>query len=511
MPALKRTPAEAYTELTTTLRETALLRSCGSLLGWDEQTYMPQRGAEHRSLQQSLLAGLSHARATSPRIAELLSEIEGSELVKDATSPAAVNVREARRDYTLATKLPQRLVEELSRICSLAQQAWITARKQNRWSEFLPWLEQVVALKREEAQALSDGKKKPYDALLDQYEPGLTADDVRRLFTPLRDALVPLIAEIRDSGREPRREILTRTYPVDQQREFSLMAARQIGFDFDAGRLDVTAHPFCSGIGPGDVRLTTRFDPQHFPGAFFGTLHEAGHGIYEQGLDPASFGLGMGAAVSLGIHESQSRLWENFVGRGRSFWRWCFPLAQAAFPEALADVSLDEFYFAINDVQPSFIRVEADEATYNLHILLRFELEEPLINGRLDPRDVPQVWNETFGTYFELTPPDDVQGCLQDIHWSFGGIGYFPTYTLGNMFAAQFYAAARKQIPALESEIASGEFSSLKRWLNENIHRRGMQYPSQKLVEIVTGETLSHEPLIRQLRAKYAELYGISG
>ena len=493
------------------LRETAILRSCSSLLGWDDQTYMPPKGAEHRSQQQSLLAGLVHARATAPQLGELLSEVEGTPLVQDAISPAAVNVREARRDYNMATKLPRRLVEELSRVCSLAQQAWVSARKQNRWSEFLPWLEQVVALKREEAQALSGGKGLPYDALLDQYEPGLTAADVRRLFTPLRDALVPLIAEVRDSGRVPPREILTRNYPVDQQRELCLKAARQIGFDLDAGRLDETAHPFCSGIGPGDIRLTTRFDPRHFPGAFFGTLHEAGHGIYEQGLDASAFGLGMGNTVSLGIHESQSRLWENFVGRGRPFWKWCFPLAQTAFPEALASVSLEDFYRAINDVQASFIRVEADEATYNLHILLRFELEEPLIDGRLSPRDVPAAWNETFTRSFGLTPPDDVQGCLQDIHWSFGGIGYFPTYTLGNMFAAQFFAAARKQISGLETQIANGEFVPLKTWLNEQIHRRGMLYSSQKLVQVVTGESLSHEPLVRHLREKYAEIYGISG
>lgn len=510
MSATLHSPEEAYTELVATLRETATLRSCSSLLGWDEQTYMPHGGAEHRSEQQSLLAGLVHDRATAPRIHELLSAIEGTPLVADRTSAVAVNVREARRDYSLATKLPRRLVEEMSRVCSLAQQAWIGARKQNRFSDFLPWLEKVVALKREEAQALSNGKGLPYDALLDQYEPGLTAADVRRLFGPLRDELVPLIAAIRDSGRVPRRELLTRIYPVEAQRKFSVEAASRIGFNFEAGRLDVTAHPFCSGIGPGDVRLTTRFDSRHFPGAFFGTLHEAGHGIYEQGLDPAAFGLGMGAAVSLGIHESQSRLWENFVARSLSFWTYWYPRAQAAFPVALGGVPLKDFYRAINDVEPSYIRVEADEATYNLHIMLRFELEESLIDGNLKPADVPTAWNERFTRDFGLTPPDDVHGCLQDIHWSFGGIGYFPTYTLGNMFAAQLFAAARKQLGNLDRQFARGEFAPLKEWLNTQIHHRGMQYSSQELVRIVTGESLSHVPLIRHLREKYAEIYGLS-
>ena len=506
---MPRTPEQAYEELTTRLKQTALLESCASVLGWDEQTYMPPAGAAHRANQLSLLAGMCHERATSPVIGELLGEVEGALLVRDADSPVAANVREARRDYDRATKLPRRLVEELSYTATLSQQAWIEARKKSNFGDFQPWLQKMVALKREEAQAIGFGKGVPYDALLDTFEPGMTAADVTRLFSPLREELVKLIAAISASQRRPNREIITRQYPVDAQREFSIAAARQMGFDFEAGRLDTAAHPFCSGFGPGDTRLTTRYDEHHFPGALFGTLHEAGHGIYDQGLDRAAFGVPVGSACSLGIHESQSRMWENFVGRSKPFWDHFYPRAQTAFPEALAGTPQNEFYRAINDVQPSFIRVEADEATYNLHILLRFDLERPLVAGDLQPADVPGAWNETFTKYFGITPPDDARGCLQDIHWSGGMIGYFPTYALGNMYAAQFFAAASREIPDLPASFAHGEFRELKEWLNEKIHRRGRQFRAQRLVEVVTGESLSPQPLVRHLHQKFDELYGL--
>lgn len=506
MPSI---PEQAYAELTDHVKQTGLLESCASVLGWDEQTYMPTGGAEHRSNQLGLLAGMIHERATSPKVGEWLGAIEGSPIVADPDSISAANVREIRRDFDRATKLPRRLVEELSKTCTLGQHAWVNARKQSRFADFLPWLEKIVALKREEAQAVGYGKGVPYDALLDAYEPGMTSADVTRLFTPLRDGLVKLIAAIRESGKAPPREILTRKYPVEAQRGFSLKAATQMGFSLDDGRLDVAAHPFCSGFGPGDVRLTTRYDERHFPGAFFGTLHEAGHGIYEQGLDRSQFGLPCGAACSLGIHESQSRMWENFVGRGRAFWTHFFPQAKEAFPEALSEVSVEDFYRAINDVQASYIRVEADEATYNLHILLRFDLERPLIAGDLQPRDVPTVWNETFTKYFGIKPPDDRQGCLQDIHWSGGMIGYFPTYSLGNMCAAQLFEAAGHDLGDLPKQFAKGEFGPLKSWLNEKIHRHGRRYRPLKLMERVTGRSLSHEPLLQHLHGKYDELYGL--
>jgi carboxypeptidase Taq len=296
---------------------------------------------------------------------------------------------------------------------------------------------------------------------------------------------------------------------VDRQEVFGQAAAAAIGFDFDAGRLDVTTHPFCSGMGPGDCRITTRYNLRHFNDAFFGILHEAGHGIYEQGLDPEQFGTPLGSAVSLGIHESQSRMWENFVGRGRPFWEHFFPRARQVFHEALRDVALDDFVFAVNDVQPSFIRVEADEATYNMHIILRFELEQALIAGDLQPADVPGAWNEKFQQSFGLTPPTDALGCLQDVHWSSGGIGYFPTYTLGNMYAAQFMDQARRDLGDLDADFRHGDFGRLKGWLNERVHRPGQRYRAGELCRRVTGQPLSPKPLLNYLRQKFGPLYGI--
>ncbi|MCH8830853.1 MAG: carboxypeptidase M32 [Planctomycetes bacterium] len=499
-----------YQELIRLNRETALLGSCVSVLGWDEQTYMPPAGAEHRANQLSLLAGMKHERAASPRIGELLGELEANgDFDGGADGAMAVNVREARRDFDRAAKLPRRLVEELTRVASLSQQVWVKARQDNDFPLFQPSLEKIVALKREEAQAIGYGDGVPYDALLDDYEPGALTSDVEAVFTPLRNETVALLAAVRASARRPDESIITRKYPLDAQRSFGIEVARAIGFDFNAGRLDVAAHPFCSGFGPGDCRLTTRYDEHHFPGAFFGTMHEAGHGLYEQGLDREAFGTAMGESASLGIHESQSRLWENFVGRSRAFWSRFFPDAQQAFPQALGGVAESEFYAAVNDVRPSFIRVEADELTYNLHIMLRFELEQDLLSENLQAADVPAAWNEKFTAYFGITPPDDTQGCLQDIHWSGGGIGYFPTYALGNMYAAQFFAAAEKELGDLAAQFARGEFAPLKEWLNENIHRRGKQFSANRLVEVVTGAPLSHKPLVAHLHRKYGELYGL--
>ncbi len=499
----------AYEELTAELKRVALLGSCGHVLDWDRETYMPRGGTEHRANQLSLLAGLGHQWATSQRIGDLLAQAESDEL-GDAGDVRAVNVREARRDYDRATKLPQQLVEEITKTTSLAQQAWVDSRKADDFSQFEPWLDKIIKLKREEAGAIGFGDGVPYDALLDEYEPGTTTADVEAAFSPLRDELVQLVAEIRDSGVELPAEILTREYPVESQRRFGLKAATAIGFDFERGRLDETAHPFCSDFGPGDCRLTTRYDVHHFPGAFFGTLHESGHGIYEQGLSGDAFGTGMGQAVSLGIHESQSRLWENFVGRSRAFWDYFYAEAQSEFSTALSEVPIDQFYAAINDVRPSLIRVEADEVTYNLHIMLRFEIEQLMISGELDAKDVPGAWNEKFTSFFGITPPSDADGCLQDIHWGAGLFGYFPTYALGNMYAAHFFNAADKELNGLNELFVSGQFQPLKDWLNTNIHARGKQYSPQELVRKVTGESLSHEPLVQHLRSRFGPLYGLS-
>ena len=496
---------ELFDNLVSRLRQTALLGSCSALLGWDEQTYLPPGGGEHRANQLSLLAGLTHERATAPEIGELLAELDSTNAYSPE-SPEAALVREAGRDYDRRTKLPRRLVEELSRVCTLSQQAWVEARRNQDFAAFQPWLEQVIALKREEATALApDGEI--YDALLDDYEPGATSAAIGEAFAELRAELVPLLDEIRGSGRQPRREVITRAYPVAAQRSFGRRAAETIGFDFNSGRLDEAAHPFCSGIGPGDCRLTTRYDEHHFPQAFFGTLHEAGHGLYEQGLPTDQYGTPLGEACSLGIHESQSRMWENLVGRSRPFWQHFFTPATEMFPEALADIDMETFHAAINDVRPSFIRVEADEVTYNLHIMLRFELERKLISSELSPADLPDAWNAAFERDFGLRPSNPAEGCLQDIHWSAGLVGYFPTYALGNLYASQLFEQAGRDLGDLDEQIARGDFLPLKSWLVEHVHRHGRRFTPAELIERVTGAAPAPQPLVNHLRTKYGDLY----
>lgn len=502
------TADQAYAALIKRVKDCSLLGSCASVLGWDERTYMPRHGSAHRAEQMALLARLTHEMFTAPAIGRLLAEAEGSEVVRDSESVPAVNVREVRRAYDRAVKLPPELVEELARVTTRAQQVWQEARAANDFAAFQPWLEKIVRLKQQEAQAVGY-RGVPYDALLDEYEPGATTAEISQDFAALRAELTPLVSAILASGRKPRHEVLERAFAVEQQQAFGRAAATAIGFDFNAGRLDVTTHPFCSGIGPGDCRITTRYHPNRFPDAFFGILHEAGHGIYEQGLDPEHYGTPAGSSASLGIHESQSRLWENQVGRSRAFWEYFFPKAREMFADSLKGVSLDDFIFAINEVQPSYIRVEADETTYNLHIILRFELEQALVSGDLKPADVPGAWDEKFRQSFDLTPPTAALGCLQDIHWSMGGLGYFPTYTLGNLYAAQFMEQARLDLEDVESDFRQGEFGRLKSWLNEKVHRLGQQHRAPELCRRITGRPLSHHALLRYFRQKYEPLYGI--
>jgi carboxypeptidase Taq len=469
---------------------------------------MPRGGSGFRGEQMGLLARLGHDMTTAPAVGELLAKVEGSDVVRDPESDAAVNAREIRRAYDRAVKVPAALVEQIAKVTTQAQPVWREARKTANFALFQPALDRIVRLLREKADAIGY-KTSRYDALLDEYEPGATAAEITSLFASLRADLVPLIATITNSGKKPNRDILQREYPVDRQRIFGEGAAAALGFDFESGRLDVSTHPFCSGIGPGDCRITTRYNERHFNESFFGVLHECGHAIYEQGLPAEHACTPRGAFCSLGIHESQSRLWENQVGRGRPFWEHFFPRAKQTFPAALRGVSLDDWLFAVNDVQPSFIRVEADEATYNLHIVLRFELEQAMLSGDLATADLPAAWNEKFAKMFGLKVESDAQGCLQDIHWSFGGLGYFPTYTLGNLYAAQLMNAARRDLPGLDDDFRRGEFGRLKGWLNEKVHRPGMTWRAGELCRRVTGSALDHRHLVGYMREKYAPLYGL--
>lgn len=494
-----------YETFAAAVREIGVLASIEALLDWDSETYMPEGGLAARAEQISMIAALAHERRTNPKIGELLSQLEGR--VDDPAEQT--NVREVRRAYDRATRLPADLVRRLSKITVIAKEAWGKARADSSFAAFAPHLSELVDLKRQVAD-LVGYRGERYDALLDEYEPGMTAREVEAVFTALRGPLSDFVKQIAAATKKPDASVLHRRFPRAAQEAFSRRVAEAIGFDFSRGRLDVSKHPFCSGVGPVDVRLTTRYYEDFFSPSVFGVMHEAGHGMYEQGLPAQHLFTPMGQAVSLGIHESQSRLWENFVGRSREFWEGLYPECQAIFREAFGDVTLDAFHAAINVIEPSFIRVEADEVTYNLHIILRFEIERDLIGGKLEARDVPEAWNAKMKEMLGISPPDAARGCLQDIHWSAGLFGYFPTYALGNLYAAQFFEAAAGAMPNLRGDIRAGNFADLLSWLRENIHQHGMRYLPGELVQRVTGRPLSIEPFLKYVRAKFAPLYGLS-
>ena len=497
-----------FKELCQHVRETSYLESTSALLEWDQQTKLPPKAGGYRSEQITFIAGQIHKRKTDPRLGELIGELSESSLAQDKRSDTGATIRELKRDYEKRVKLPVSLVESLAHSASAGQSLWVQARKENDFKKFAPQLKKIFELKKQQADALG-WKDCRYDALLDEYEPGGKTKEVAQVLDALRVDLVPLVAEIADSDYKPPTEVLHRHYPIEAQKNFGREASSKIGFQYDRGRLDITHHPFCTETGPNDCRITTRYDENFFNSAFFGTLHEAGHGIYEQGLRVDQYGLPPGKYCSLGIHESQSRLWENLVGRSSSFWQYFFPIAQTHFPTALGDVEMKDFYHAINDVRPSLIRVEADEATYNLHIIIRFQLEQAVIDGDLDTDDLPAAWNQKYEEYLGLTPPSDADGVLQDVHWSAGLVGYFPTYSLGNLYASQLFQAAADEIGDLGQLFAKGEFSPLKTWLNEHVHHQGKRLSSPELGVEVTGSRLSHKLLIEQLRERLSPIYGL--
>jgi carboxypeptidase Taq len=496
-------PEQAYAELVQLSRETTIAASCLQLLNWDEEIVMPRGGVAHRADQSSFLAGIVHDRSTNPRYGELLEIIEGSPLVSDPDSTQAVNVREMRRNFDRELKLPKRLVEEFARVKSMASQTWAEAKTNDDFKSFAPLLDKMFALAREECDAVGFETER-YDALLDVYEPGMTTPLVSQLFTELEPRLVPLVSSVRETQPPPREDLITRDFPVERQRSFMEEVAGAIGFNLEGGRLDPGNHPFCTMIGPGDVRLSLWYLPKNFSRGFLALTHEVGHALYEQGLPPEHYGTPMGEARSLGVHESQSRMWENHVGRSAGFWKHFYPRLLGAFPEALSDVPLDTFRSAINHVSPGLIRVGADEVTYDLHIMIRFDLERALLSGNLTANDVPGAWAELYSRRLGVTPKDDRTGCLQDIHWAAGLIGYFPTYTLGNVYAAQLFAAAEQQVGPLEEAFERGDFNTLREWLRENVHRHGQRYRSPELIERATGRPPDPSALIDSLTGRYA-------
>ena len=500
-------PETAYAELRNFQIDTAYYHSLGALAGWDQRTYIPPKGHAHRARQFAALARLLHQRRTDPRIGDWIEALEGAAFLDDPAAPETVNVREWRRAYERARKVPEDLAVALARAQSEGESAWEGLREADDWAGFEPYLKNLVQLTREYAEAVGY-ETEAYDALLDDYEPGERAARLQEMFAVLGRESRALLEAIMASPQQPPRGVLERDYPVDVQASVVRQIVGRIGYDLEGGRIDPTIHPFELAVGPGDVRITTRYYPDYLGAALFGGIHEAGHAMYEQGLPADHWGTPMGEAASMGVHESQSRLWENAVGRSLGFWRYFYPLLQENF-SALADVSLTDFHRAVNAVRPSLIRVEADELTYNLHIMIRFELELALFRGQLEVADLPGAWNEKYREYLGIEPPDYKSGVMQDVHWASGSFGYFPTYSLGNVYAAQLFAAAEKELGDLEEAFARGEFAPLLAWLRENIHVHGRRYQPRQLVERASGKQPDAETLVAYLKRRFGILYGV--
>lgn len=489
-----------YQNLLERTREIALLNSATRLLQWDQETGMPPQALDWRAEQLAFFGGRTHRLFTSPEVGEWLKACEDRGFPEGSVE--ATNVRGWRRHYDRATKVPATLVEEYESAKSHAREAWVRARARSEFAYFQPHLETIFAINRRLADYRGYDGGVPYDALLEEFEPGACAADLAALFAQLRPALVEILGPALEKSARVPTDALAGDYPVAGQAALNREVAEAVGFNFDAGRIDTTEHPFCTDLGPGDVRLTTRYDTANFLVSLYGVLHEAGHGMYEQGLPRAAFGTPAGAYASLGIHESQSRLWENLVGRAPEFWEVWLPRAAHYFPH-LGKRTPEEMMAAVNRVQPSFIRVEADQVTYDLHIILRFEIERALLAGELRVADVPAAWNEAFEKSFGLKVPDDAHGCLQDIHWSEGLIGYFPTYTLGNLNAAQLFAKARADKPVIDSELRAGRYGTLLAWLREHVHRHGERFLPPALITEATGQPTRTDSYLASLRAKF--------
>ncbi len=482
------------------------LNMAASLLSWDQNTYMPPGGAEARARQIALLGQMAHERFTDDAVGHLLNDLRAYEESLPYDSDDASLVRVTRREYERSVRVPSSFIAEFNAHASRSYQAWTEARPANNFASVRPLLEKTLDLSRQLAEFFP-GYAHIADPLIDFADYGMKAESVRVLFAQLREQLVPLVQAI--TSQPPADDsCLKRHFPEDAQLRFGLDIIRQYGYDFTRGRQDKTHHPFMTKFSLGDVRITTRVKENDLGDALFSTLHEAGHAMYEMGIDPAYEGTPLANGTSAGVHESQSRLWENIVGRSRGFWEHFYPQLQAAFPGTLDDVSLDTFYRAINKVQKSLIRVDADEVTYNLHVMLRFDLELQMLEGSLSVRDLPEAWQDRYDQDLGITAPDDRDGVLQDVHWYGGGIGgAFQGYTLGNILSAQYYEAALKAHPSIPAEIAQGKFDTLHSWLRDNIYRHGSKFTANELTERATGSPMRIEPYIAYLRTKYSDLY----
>lgn len=491
----------AYERLLGHLRSLHLIHSVQGLLGWDEQVNLPPKSAGFRAEQMAEMARLAHEAASKPGLGEALAELEAD--WESLDSDQRVVVREARRDFDRITRLPAEFVTAKARHSSAAFHAWAQAREQRDFAAYAPFIERHIALAKEEAELQGWGDR-PYDYAIDLHDPGFTAERISALFAELKEGLVPLVREI--EARAGDRPSALKGFPVEAQRTFLREVTAQLGFDYEHGRIDVALHPFCEGDGL-DVRMTTRFHEDEPLDSLFSSIHETGHGLYAQGLSAEHQATALGQHVGMAVHESQSRMWENQVGRSRAMWRYFEPRYRELFAEQLREVSSEQLYREINAVRPTLIRVDSDEVHYNLHIILRFEIEQALFSGELAVPDLPAAWNDRCEALLGCRPRHDAEGVLQDVHWSGGAFGYFPSYCLGNMIAAQNWAKARESLPGLDEAFAQGNFSDLLDWTRREIHDQGKRYPTLELVERVTGAPLSPQPLLAYLRERYGELY----
>ncbi|MCW3073573.1 MAG: carboxypeptidase [Flaviaesturariibacter sp.] len=487
------------------MQKIADVKSANAVLQWDQETYMPPKGASFRGQQISTLSEIAHQMFSDPSLSELLTELSGRQ---DLSEDQSRNVELTLEDYTKNKKYSSAFVRQMSEQINKTFHSWIEARKQNAFAVYEKDLDALVQLKKEEAEILGY-EKHPYNALLDEFEKGATVEMLDKTFGDLLPKLKTILEKI-NIAVPVDDSFLRQHFPKDKQWNWGMYLIKELGFDFKAGRQDISEHPFSTSFSAKDVRITTRIDEADFGNMTWSCIHETGHALYEQGLLEENYGLPLGEACSYSLHESQSRLWENNVGRSERFWEHYFPKLKAHFPEQFGEVDLLTFYKGINKVAPSLVRTEADEITYHFHVFIRYELEKNLIEGLLTTKDIPAYWNEQYKKWLGVTVPDDKRGCLQDVHWSHGSFGYFPTYSLGSFYAAQFYAQAKKEIPNLENLIKTGDSSTLLSWLRKNIHPFGRKYSSEKLCHKVTAQSLSVEYFLNYVRHKYGSIYRIT-
>lgn len=498
-----------FGELKTRLGEIADIENAAALLRWDQQTYMPSGAAEARAVQLTTLAKTAHRLFISDEIGQLLDELEAELDGRGYDSFEASLLRVTRRKYNREHRIPPDLVARLAKARSLGQTAWEKARKASDFGAFQPYLEKLLDLTIELAEVLGYDDR-IYDALLDRFEPEMKTAQVETLFEEMKAGLIPLVQAIAKRQDTVGDSIFTQDFDEDRQWDFGIEVIKCIGYDFAHGRQDRSAHPFTIAFTPADVRLTTRIFRDQFKSALFGSIHEAGHGMYEQGIGRAMDRTPASDCASLGIHESQSRMWENVIGRSWGFWTFWLPRLKEYFPEQLTGIDVETFYRTINRVQPSLIRVEADEVTYNLHIFLRFEIENLMLERKVKIADLPDLWNVKMKEYLGIEPPDDADGVLQDVHWAAGLIGYFPTYSLGNLLAAQFYNQAVSELPGIPAQIEAGEYAPLLQWMREKIHKEGAKYTPTELVERVTGGPMRTGPFLTYIQEKYTKIYNLT-